>query len=47
MFKTIHYWYLVIKLRYFFKKQFNKSNKESLELAKKTAKDLIYTIYEL
>jgi hypothetical protein len=47
MLKTIHYWYLVIKLRYFFKKNFNKSNVESLELAKKTAKELIYTIYEL
>ena len=47
MLKTIHYWYLVIKLRYFFKKSFNKSNAESLLLAKKTAKDLIYTIYDL
>lgn len=47
MFKTIHYWYLVIKLRYFFKKNFNKTNEESLALAKKTAKSIIYTIYEL
>ena len=46
MFKTIHYWYLVIKLRYFFKKHFNKTNEESLKLAKETAQRLIYTMYE-
>ena len=47
MLKQLHYWYLVLKLRYFFKKSFNKSNAESLLLAKKTAKNLIYTIYDL
>jgi hypothetical protein len=46
MFKMIHYWYLVLKLRYFFKKNFNKTNDESLRLAKETAKQLIYTMYE-
>ena len=47
MLKQLHYWYLVFKLTYFFKKSFNKSNKESYNLAKKTAKELIYTIYDL
>jgi len=47
MLKTIHYWYLVIKLRYFFKKNFNKTNEQALKLAKETATRIIYTIYEL
>ena len=46
MFKTIHYWYLVIKLRYFYKKTFNKTNEESLELAKKTAQSIINDLYD-
>ena len=46
MFKTIHYWFLVIKLRSFYKKTFNKTNEESLKLAKQTAKSMIFTMYD-
>lgn len=46
MFKKIHYWFLVLKLKSFYKKTFNKTNKESLELAKQTAKSIIFTMYE-
>jgi len=46
MFKTIHYWYLVIKLKYFYKNTFYKSNEESLELAKKTAQSIINDLYD-
>lgn len=46
MFKKIHYWFLVLKLRNFYKRTFYKTNKESLALAKKTAKSIIYNMYE-
>tara|TARA_R110000868_G_scaffold268184_2_gene527421 strand:- start:951 stop:1091 length:141 start_codon:yes stop_codon:yes gene_type:complete len=46
MIKTIHYWIYVLKLRSFYKNTFNKSNKESLELAKKTAQSIINDLYE-
>jgi hypothetical protein len=46
MFKKMHYWFLVIKLRSFYKKTFNKTNEESLKLAKQTAQSIIYNRYE-
>lgn len=46
MFKKMHYWFLVIKLRSFYKKTFNKTNEESLALAKKTAHSIIFTMYD-
>lgn len=46
MFKKIHYWFLVLKLRNFYKKTFNKTNEESLKLAKQTANSIINDLYE-